>query len=283
MRSEKQMLELILAFARERDDIRAVIMTGSRTDPHSVPDLFQDYDITYLVKDVAPYRSNPTVPAQFGETMIFQMPDDMAGSDASARSYAFLMQFGDGNRIDLTFRPLDDLNPVLSDSLSLVLLDKDNRFDLPPPSIRSYLPQKPAAKQFDDCCNEFWWLNPYVAKGLYRDQIPYAKSILDRHMRTQLLEMLTWYVGWQTNFSVSVGYLGKHLKTHLSPDLWQQLLCTYSDAQHDAIWNALFAMNELFRDVAQQIAKAYDFAYPSREDAAVSAYLRQIRLQIIRQ
>jgi aminoglycoside 6-adenylyltransferase len=80
------------------------------------------------------------------------------------------MQFTDGNRIDLTFRPVADVAPILEESLSLVLLDKEQRFALPPPTVRSYLPQKPTAKQFADCRNEFWRLNPYVAKGLYRDQ-----------------------------------------------------------------------------------------------------------------
>jgi aminoglycoside 6-adenylyltransferase len=75
------------------------------------------------------------------------------------------MQFLDGNRIDLSFYALEQVNLIIKDSLSLVLLDKDNLIgELPPPSEAGYLPQKPSAKSFDDCCNEFWWLNPYVAK-----------------------------------------------------------------------------------------------------------------------
>ena len=52
-------------------------------------------------------------------------------------------------------------------------------------------PSQPTAKAFDDCCNEFWWLNPYVAKGLWRDELIHAKYMLDTHMREQLLKMLT--------------------------------------------------------------------------------------------
>src|SRR5215831_1427548 len=120
------MMDSILGFAQERDDVRAVVMTGSRTDPAAAHDRFQDYDITYLVEEVTPYRQNRQVPLYFGDIMILQTPDDMGEPPSpTTTSYAYLMQFTDGNRIDLTFRPVVDVAPILEDSLSLVLLDKD--------------------------------------------------------------------------------------------------------------------------------------------------------------
>ena len=277
VRSEKDIVGVILGFAQDRDDVRAAVITGSRTNPAASPDRFQDYDITYLVEDVTPYRQNRQVPQYFGEVMILQTPDDMGEPPRSAASYSFLMQFMDGNRIDLTFRSVADVEPVLTDSLSVVLLDEDRRFALPPPSVRSHLPQKPTAKQFADCCNEFWWLNPYVAKGLYRDQITYAKAMLDGLMREQLMKMLTWHVGLTTEFQVSVGYFGRHLKAYMAEDLWELLERTYSDARPDHVWHALLVMDELFRRVARRTAEALRFAYPDREDATVSSFVGQIR------
>ena len=58
MRSEQEMLELIVETARSDDRIRAVIMVGSRANPKARRDIFQDFDIVYLVKDVAPFRMN---------------------------------------------------------------------------------------------------------------------------------------------------------------------------------------------------------------------------------
>jgi aminoglycoside 6-adenylyltransferase len=255
-----------------------VVMTGSRTDPAAAHDRFQDYDITYLVEEVTPYRQNRQVPLYFGDIMILQTPDDMGEPPSpTTTSYAYLMQFTDGNRIDLTFRPVAEVAPILEDSLSLVLLDKDQRFALPPPTVRSCLPQIPTAKQFADCCNEFWWLNPYVAKGLYRDQAIYAKAMLDGLMREQLLKMLTWQFGLATGFQVAAGHFSKHLKNHIAQDLWELAERTHSDSRPDHIWNALFVMNELFRSVAQQTAEAFGFAYPRREDVAVSSFVRKIR------
>ena len=49
----------------------------------------------------------------------------MGNARGDAQRYAYLMQFTDGTRIDLTFRPVSDVSAVVADSLSLVLLDKE--------------------------------------------------------------------------------------------------------------------------------------------------------------
>ena len=54
MRSEAEMMKLILDYARANEDVRAVMMNGSRANPNAPKDLFQDYDIVFFVKDVAP-------------------------------------------------------------------------------------------------------------------------------------------------------------------------------------------------------------------------------------
>ena len=58
MRSDKEMFDLILNVARNDDDIRAVIMNGSRVNPNVKKDPFQDFDIVYFVRDVEPYKGN---------------------------------------------------------------------------------------------------------------------------------------------------------------------------------------------------------------------------------
>lgn len=61
-------------------------------------------------------------------------------------------------------------------------------------------------------------MNPSVAKGLYRKQLTYAKSILEELMRHQLMDMLTWYVGVTTDLQCTVGFLAKDIQTHISRD-----------------------------------------------------------------
>jgi aminoglycoside 6-adenylyltransferase len=277
MRNEQEMLELIVDTAKNDQRIRAVIMNGSRTNPNATRDCFQDFDIVYIVTDVASFKKDPNWIDRFGERMILQIPVDMQDPPPNDDDrFAYLMQFMDGNRIDLTISKLEELG---QDSLSLLLLDKDNILEpFAPPSELDYLPQPPTAKEFFNCCNEFWWVAPYVAKGLWRQEITYAKHNLEHAVRDQLMTMLTWHVGVKTEFSRSSGKLGKYLEQSLEPELWELLLKTYSDASMENTWDALKTMCELFRQTAIAVAGHFGFEYLYGDDQRVSAHLKHVRL-----
>ncbi len=279
MRSEQEMYDLILSVARSDERIRAVVLNGSRSNPNAPRDIFQDFDIVYLVTDVKSFMEDKDWIRVFGEIMILQLPDDMGDPEPEKHAgYVYLMQFMDGNRIDLTVYPKENYRDIVKDSLSVVLLDKDGIIPpLEPPSDRDYLPVPPTEKLFNNCCNEFWWVCPYVAKGLWRNEILYARYMLDEIVRAELMKMLAWYIGVNTNFSVCLGKCGKYMQKYLEPELWDLLLSTFADSDYSHIWDALEAMETLFRIIATQVAAKFEYCYPAKEDEKVSAYLYSIK------
>lgn len=278
MRSKKEMFDLILNVAYRDERVRAVILDGSRADPEAPSDPFQDFDIIYAVTDVKSFKCTPEWINIFGERMILQLPDDMTDPlPVDKSSYAYLIQLADGNRIDLSLYPLDRLDQLSRDSIRKVLLDKDGIVDDNAISARNaYLPHPPTARQFHDCCNEFWWVCPYCAKGLWRGQIVYAKTMLDEYIREQMVKMLRWHIGMETDFSKAPGKYGKYFQKYLTPELWKMYLQTYSDAGYENTWQALFTMCKLFRTIAIPIAKRFGLDYPFDDDRRVSAYLQHI-------
>ncbi len=279
MRSEKEMLELIVGTAENDDRIRAVIMSGSRANPNARRDIFQDFDIAYLVTDVDSFRNDRGWINRFGELMILQMPEAMRDPPPkNDERFSYLMQFTDGNRIDLTVFPVAKLHEFRRESLSLLLLNKDGVVEpFPAPSENDYLPIPPSAKAFSDCCNEFWWVCPYVAKGLWREEIIYAKHMLDQVIREQLMKMLTWHMAVKTQFLRSPGKLGKHLEQYLEPEVWAMLEKTYADASYESTWDSLHMMCELFRMTAKQVGEHFGFDYPRNDDEKVSAHVKHLR------
>ena len=164
------------------------------------------------------------------------------------------------------------------DSESVLLLDKDGVIGpLAPASDGDYLVKPPTRKQFDDCCNEFWWVSPYAAKGLWRGEIVYAKAMLDENLREQLHKMVNWHIGIRTEFQVNPGKYGKYFERYLEPEKWELLLQTYADAGYENNWRALFAMGDLFRAVGVPVAEHFGYAYPRGEDERVTAHLRHVR------
>lgn len=279
MRSEQAMFDLILRTAQEDDRIRAVILNGSRANPNAPRDRFEDYDIVYVVTEMEPFLNNLAWIRGFGEILIVQLPDTMQEPPPTHYdSFAYLTQFTDGNRIDLTIYPLARLPQMARDSQSILLLDKDGCVEpFPPPSDRDYLPEPPTAAAFGFCCNEFWWVSTYVAKGLGRNELPYAREHLEGVLRVELHKMLVWYIGVRMDFAVSPGKGGKYFERLLEPDLWAQWRQTCAGGSSDAHWEALEAICALFRTVAHQVAAPFGYAYPQGDDDRVTAYLRQIR------
>ena len=58
MRSEQEMLDMIKGTAEKDENIRAAYLEGSRTNPKVPRDIFQDYDVVYIVSDTAPFRED---------------------------------------------------------------------------------------------------------------------------------------------------------------------------------------------------------------------------------
>jgi aminoglycoside 6-adenylyltransferase len=82
MRSEQEMMGLILGIAKSDERIRAASMEGSRANPAAPKDRYMDYDITYYVADIAPFYNNPAwVEKRFGKPLILQMPEAMRFPD----------------------------------------------------------------------------------------------------------------------------------------------------------------------------------------------------------
>ena len=278
MRQPNEILELILNTAKEDENIRAVLMTGSRANPDCPADKYQDFDIVYFVKEVDPYWDNMEwIEDKFGKPALIQKPESMQlippDNDGN---FMYLMLFPDGNRIDLQITAdtyEDDGEPAI------LLLDKDGTFPTIEEKEDFWYVQKPDQKLFSDCCNEFHWCLNNVAKGIARDEISYAMKQLNECVRDMLVQMLAWYVGVQYDFSVSAGKEGKYFKKLLPAGIYEKFTKTYSDADYEHMWDAAFEMLYLFGEVARYVAGQMHFTYDETEEKGIENYMLQVKEQ----
>ncbi|MFY9177270.1 MAG: aminoglycoside 6-adenylyltransferase [Caldicoprobacterales bacterium] len=278
MRSEAQMMDLILSFAKNDPRVRVVGMEGSRTNVNVPKDEFQDYDITYVVTDMESFKKDDKWLDYFGKRIIMQKPEAMSLFPPELGNwFSYLMLFEDGNRIDLTLVPIDELEQYISsDKLLMILLDKDKRIQEPIiPTDEDYHVKKPSPEFFDDCCNEFWWVSTYVSKGLFRKEILFAIEHLNMYVRPNLLRMMAWKVGIETDFSISVGKSYKYMDKYLSQDVWKRLLSTYRNSSYEEIWDALFECHSLFRETSKFVANKLGYRYPDYDDKVIR-YIRKL-------
>lgn len=76
MRSEEKMYELIMNIAKADDRVAAVYMNGSRTNPNVPKDIFQDYDIVYVVRETKSFIEDKEWIHKFGKILYMQYPDE---------------------------------------------------------------------------------------------------------------------------------------------------------------------------------------------------------------
>jgi aminoglycoside 6-adenylyltransferase len=283
LRSEKEIFDLILTFAQADERVRAVYMNGSRTNPNVKKDIYQDYDIVYVVTETNSFINNKDWISNFGEIAIVQEPDNNDfgwGINLNFdRSYTWLMLFKDGIRIDLNIQIKEVmLEEYTNDSLTVPLLDKDNCLPkIPASNDKDYHVKKPIESQYKGCCNEFWWCLNNVAKGIARDQLPFAMWMYNVIVRDMLVKMINWYIGINNNFSVSVGMNGKYYKVYLPIEIYKMYTKTYSDSDYGNFWEAIFIACELFRKIAQPVANHFGYTYNTTEDINMMAYLNKVK------
>lgn len=283
MRKEQQMYDLIMKTAKGDQRIRAVFMNGSRVNENVSKDIFQDYDIVYVVSDVKSFYEDEHWIDRFGERLYMQMPemnDSLLGQDIDLNeSFGWLIQFADGNRLDLHVMEIETAQcRIKLDKLCRILLDKDNILpEIVPPTDEDYYVKKPSQDKFLCCANEFWWCLNNVAKGLWRKEIPYVQDNLNFYIRPELVEMLSWKIGIITDFSVSIGKSGKYLKNYLSEDEYNRFISTYSGGKTENIWNSVEIMCCLFDETARFVAQKLDFYYNTQEAQASIKHLNHVK------
>lgn len=275
MRNEQQVLDQLLAFARQQESIRVVVMNGSRVNPNAPRDFFQDYDVVYYVTDPRKFLDDRRWIANFGELVILQQNDFIVDG---TESFIFLMLFTDGVRIDLSFQPLSKLVHVAEDSLTVVLLDKDGCIPpLPPPSDTGYYLKRPTQKEFDEAINEILWCSNNVAKGLWRGELAYTKYMYEVIIRECIIKTLSWYVAVQHDWKIDPGKFGKWLEKYLPYELWESYKKTYAGASEQETWDAIFEGLCLIGQVGPEIAEALGYHYPHEDHYRMIAYLQHVR------
>ena len=253
MRTEAEMLDVILKTA-ETLQVEAVAMSGSRTNPKTLKDEFQDYDVVYLVENFEELISDLSWIDQFGKRIIEQ-------EVRLGHRRLFLMLFEDGNRIDLTLCPKDYIQEWIdSEAGFTVLEDPEHLFEPYSPNIERYWISPASEIDFEKVCNEFWWVSAYVVKGICRNQVIYATDHLYGICQQELLKILAWQVASDRG-KIDIGKNYKYLFNYLPAEKEKEFSSLLDFASLDKIIQSLFATMKLFHQEAQSLAQKMGFDY----------------------
>lgn len=267
MRTDTEMMTLILQIA-DTLKVEAIALSGSRTNPQSVKDEFQDYDVVYIVDDLEDLISDLSWLNQFGNRLISQ-------HNVVDHRHLYLMLFEDGNRIDLTLCSKEYMQEwVDSEANFEVIKDDKGLFEAYQPNSKRYWTCPPTEEEFAATCNEFWWVSAYVVKGIQRNQLIYATDHLYGICQQELLKVLAWQVASDKGI-VDIGKNYKYLFHYLPAEKEKVFSALLDLSSIEKVGQSLFATMKLFDGETQELAQKMGFSYDLKVAEKMMAYAEE--------
>jgi aminoglycoside 6-adenylyltransferase len=281
-RSSDPLAARISEWARNRRDVCAAVLIGSRASPQGARDAFSDYDVILFLDPSSRLPEHDDWLRTFGTPVIvFHETTEHHAETVPTR----LVQFRERQRIDFTLSRMELLQRIVEhDSLPdwleagyAVLADRDGLAErLAPPTGMAWVPRSPSEAEYRAVVEEFWWEALYVAKYVGRNELLPARYSLETVLRFRcLVPMLEWYVQLGRDWEQSIGVHGSGLRWLLDPDERTILDRTYAGEKLKQHAEALDAMIELFTRAARAVARKQGFRYPLMVERDTRALLKR--------
>lgn len=284
MRTEKEILDIVLDTAREDDAVRAVI----RTNLLPIKEYLYSYQFCFIVADVEKYSDEKVFETCFGKRVLLYRGDKNY-PEMFLNTKAHLMVFEDGITLVINTMDKDTFlsrfnrensyeNVWIGDTYQKIL-DKDNIL----PEIerleetQTIFADTPTKEIFDNTCNEFWWVMKTFAEYTLRKELPSAMFYLNVAVRDLLNKMLRWHIYLKSGKPVDMGVLDSRLEALLEDELFALYKKTYPSADYDQIWSAFNAVATLWNKVGNMVADTCGFPYPEKTEIEMMEFIARLK------
>lgn len=261
-----EMKENILKWAHEHDDIRLVIVVGSRARSEHPGSEFSDLDLLIFTDNQEFYLSNQDWIERFG-TVLFAEKAMNAGQDPE-----LMVVYDNFQGVDFVLIPagvIKDMNPEqdLPDVFLrgfAVWVDKDDVSALltrvaDEQKHNIFRQKKPSQEEFVHVIRLFLFGAYYIGRVLYQNDLWLAKS-REYDLRSLILKMMEWHARSKHNWSLDVWHMGKYIETWAEKPILYRLPQIYAGYAKMPSQIALEECVQLFETMAYEVAEACNYS-----------------------
>ena len=255
----------ILEFAKNDDDVKAVIAIGSTTRNDVKADEYSDLDLFIVTSNTEPWFSGE-YPERFGKVSISFIEPTLGGGREDVDMIILTpVQFETAVRDGVAEWVMNRGYLVLYDVMDYEVLLKTN---IKPGSSN---PEIDAA-EFNNMVNDFYFHNIWAFKKLKRGELWAAKMCVDSYLKNHLLRMIELYRNKAAG--VDVWHDGRFLDRWAGEDITKELRKTFAHYDEEDVKSALIATQELFERLSVEYAQIEGFEYPEKSRECAKAYLQ---------
>ena len=275
--------ERLCRWAEGEDNLRAVLVFGSRARSDHAADEWSDLDVLLLARDPEAYRAASNWVPNIGTPWLsFYEPTP------DGRGYELRVLFEGGLDVDFCLDSVDrfqqalqgGLSPVDADLLSRgvrVLVDKEDSLSecLVTCSIAPASTSLPSESEFLNAVSDFWFHAVWTTKRLRRGELWRAKYCCDVYLKRLLLRVLEWHTRASRGPDVDTWMSGRFLREWADGRAVDALPAAFAHYDREDVQRALLATMDLFRWLAVETATAAGYAYLYAGDERATEWVRQ--------
>ncbi len=279
----EQLIERLIAWAEIEDNIRTVIVIGSRARLDHPADAWSDLDVLIFANDPEPYWASTNWLSHIGTPWLTFLEPTPNGHGFERR-----VLFEGGLDVDFVPSPVAELDAMLTQGFPpdiadmihrgiRILVDKDGfteRLQATTPKPPAYAP--PTDPQFLNLVNDFWYHTVWTSKHLRRGELWWAKSCCDGYLKNLLRQMLEWHAHASQGAEVDTWMRGRFLEAWADARAVEALPTVFAHYDEEDIWRALLATMKLFHWLAVETADLLGYAYPTIGEARATELVQEL-------
>ncbi len=253
------MAAAVTDWAREREDVWALLLVGSHARREVPADRWSDLDLIFIIEDPKPYHDDASWVEEFGVPLVtFLEPKPDGHSDRR-------VIYETGEEVDFVLFPGAVLERFgASESVAALLargyrllIDRAGIADALERSAARPRPSGPSQHDFDELANDFWYHALWTAKKLRRGEVFTALEYLDGHMKTRLVTLLGWHAR-SLDPSVDTWHAGRFVERWADPGALAALEKAYAHYDVRDVARALWETIDLWQGLEEETASRLD-------------------------
>lgn len=247
-----KLIKSISNWAKDQEDIRALVLIGSRTRKGK-PDRLTRIGLTLFTPNPEKYIEQKDWFQDFGPVWltVTKQEDGIPSREVI---------YEEGLETEFKILPSDDLQDM-QDRLPWffqrgykVLVDKDKQARKLPKPIGQFTPQEaPTPDLFHTTIKQFWFDAFQAAKYIWRGELWRVKHF-DWSLKQHLLQMMVWHAVVCREITDFTLYQGKHLQDWTDPETYIRLMSVFGRFYPADSWRALDETIKRFSELSEEIA-----------------------------
>jgi aminoglycoside 6-adenylyltransferase len=286
--SYEKLTQRFCEWAKERVDIRAGAVIGSRARLDHPADEWADLDLVIVTTDPEFYSSAADWVNELGKPLLtFIEPAATGGGEERRVLFEGMLD------VDFAIMPAEKNQKLLMGTENKqeivqianvvargmrILIDKDNTLT----ALQSLVgtmerpaPKKPTPNEFLEVVSDFLYHAVFAAKHLRRGELWWTVIDLDCRLQSLMKTMIEWHALAVHGGQYDTWFRGRFLEEWADPKVTSELRKAFAHYDDEDIKRSLLASLNLFQRTSKETANKLNYAYPTETGEQIRKWIEK--------